>query len=60
MVTYSVEGVTGAALQDGLWNRKKIRVREQSGGAVRQSVHFYNSLEEINWTLEEVKMLSGK
>jgi isopenicillin-N epimerase len=59
MVTYGVGGVTGPQLQDELWNRKKIRVRSQGKEAVRQSVHLYNSPEEIDATLEVVAGLAG-
>jgi len=60
IVTYGVEGVTGLKLQDELWSRKKIRVREQGGSLVRQSVHYYNSPEEIDGTLEVVKALAAR
>jgi selenocysteine lyase/cysteine desulfurase len=58
MVTYGVTGVTGLELQDQLWNRKKIRVRAQGDPGVRQSVHYYNSPEEIAGTLEVVRALA--
>jgi selenocysteine lyase/cysteine desulfurase len=60
IVTYSVAGVTGLQLQDELWNRRKIRVRAQSDPLVRQSVHYYNSPEEIEGTLAVVKSLAAK
>jgi selenocysteine lyase/cysteine desulfurase len=60
IVTYGVDGLAGQKLQDELWNRKKYRVRAQSGSLVRQSVHFYNSPEEIEGTLEVVKSLAAK
>jgi len=60
IVTYGVAGLTGAQLQDELWNRKKFRVRAQSGPLIRQSVHFYNSPEEIQETLEVVRLLAAK
>ena len=60
IVTYGVTGVTGPQLQDELWNRKKFRVRSQSGPLVRQSVHLYNSPEEIEGTLEVVRALAAK
>ena len=59
IVTYGVAGVTGWELQDELWNRKKYRVRA-GGPNVRQSVHLYNSPEEIEGTLEVVRMLAAK
>ena len=60
IVTYGVDGLTGQQLQDELWKRKKYRVRAQSGALVRQSVHYYNSPEEIEGTLEIVKLLAMK
>jgi selenocysteine lyase/cysteine desulfurase len=60
IVTYSVPGMKAMQLQDELWKRKKYRVRAQSGAPVRQSVHYYNSPEEIDGTLEVVKLLAAK
>jgi selenocysteine lyase/cysteine desulfurase len=60
IVTYGVAGLTGQQLQDELWNRKKFRVRAQSGPLVRQSVHYYNSPEEIEGTLDVVRSLAAK
>jgi selenocysteine lyase/cysteine desulfurase len=57
IVTWGIEGVGGPALMDELWTRKKIRVRSQDDKMVRQSVHFYNSLEEIDATLEVAQTL---
>jgi len=51
--------VTGLQLQDELWNRKKYRVLAQSGPLVRQSVHLYNSPDEIAGTLEVVNSLAA-
>jgi len=60
IVTYGLPGLTAMQLQDELWHRKKYRVRAQSGFAVRQSVHYYNSPEEIEGTLEVVRLLAAK
>jgi isopenicillin-N epimerase len=60
IVSYGVAGVTGSQLMDELWNRKKYRVRAQGGPLVRQSVHLYNSPEEIAGTLEVVRSLAAK
>jgi len=59
MVTYGVGNVSGQQLMDELWKRKKYRVRAQGGALVRQSVHLYNSPEEIAGTLEVVRSLAG-
>jgi isopenicillin-N epimerase len=58
MVTYGVAGVSGQQLQDELWQRKSYRVRAQTEALVRQSVHYYNSPEEIEGTLEVVRSLA--
>jgi selenocysteine lyase/cysteine desulfurase len=58
IVTYGVSGVPCQALQDELWSRKKYRVRAQSQELVRQSVHYYNSPQEIEGTLEVVRSLA--
>jgi selenocysteine lyase/cysteine desulfurase len=60
IVTYGVQGLAAMQLQDELWNRKKYRVRAQVGQLVRQSVHYYNSPEEIEGTLEVVRLLAAK
>ena len=59
IVTYGLAGFSGQRLQDELWARKKYRVRAQTGPMVRQSVHYYNSPEEIEGTLEVVKKLAA-
>jgi selenocysteine lyase/cysteine desulfurase len=58
IVTWGVEGVAGPALMDELWAKKKIRVRSQDDKMIRQSVHFYNSAEEIDATLEIARALA--
>jgi selenocysteine lyase/cysteine desulfurase len=60
IVTYGVPGLSAMQLQDELWKRKKYRVRAQLGPLVRQSVHYYNSPEEIEGTLEVVRSLAAK
>ncbi|HYS53074.1 MAG TPA: aminotransferase class V-fold PLP-dependent enzyme [Thermoanaerobaculia bacterium] len=52
IVTWGLDGVKGPDLMDGLWNRRKIRVRSVDEGMVRQSTHLYNSPEEVDATLE--------
>jgi isopenicillin-N epimerase len=58
ITTYGIHGVTGRQLQDELWNRKKIRVRAVGTGDVRQSCHIYNSMAELEATLEVVTALA--
>jgi len=57
IVTWGLDGVKGADLMDGLWNRRKIRVRSVDEGMVRQSTHFYNTSEEVDATLEIARSL---
>jgi selenocysteine lyase/cysteine desulfurase len=55
IVTYRVDRLTGPQLQDELW-KKKIRARSMGDEhGVRQSVHIYNSPEEIDATLDVVR-----
>jgi len=58
IVTWGVQGIGGPALMDELWTKKKIRVRSQDDKMVRQSVHFYNSAEEIDATLDVARALA--
>jgi selenocysteine lyase/cysteine desulfurase len=58
IVTWGVRGVTGPALMDELWTKKKIRVRSQDDKMVRQSCHFYNSADEIEATLDVARALA--
>ena len=60
IVTYGLANLKGGDLMDALWKQKKIRVRAQSGEIVRQSVHYYNSPEEIAATLDVVRSLAAK
>ncbi|MBI3949075.1 MAG: aminotransferase class V-fold PLP-dependent enzyme [Acidobacteria bacterium] len=59
MITYRVDAVTGPQLMDEMWKRK-IRVRSMGNeNGVRQSVHIYNSPEEIDATVDVVRMLAA-
>src|SRR5712691_6092181 len=58
IVTWGLEGITGAKLMDELWNRRKFRVRAVDDKAVRQSCHIYNSPDEIDATLEIANALA--
>jgi len=59
ITTWGVRGVTGRRLQDELWNRRRIRVRASGDAAVRQSCHIYNSVAELDATLEVARALAG-
>ena len=50
--------MTGRALQDELWDRKKIRVRASGDAAVRQSCHIYNNAAEVDATLDVARALA--
>ncbi len=58
ITTWGVAGVTGRALQDELWGRKKIRVRASGDAAVRQSCHIYNNAAEVDATLDVARALA--
>jgi isopenicillin-N epimerase len=58
ITNWGVTGVSGRRLQDELWNRRKIRVRANGETAVRQSTHIYNTLREIDATLEVARSLA--
>jgi isopenicillin-N epimerase len=54
---WRVDGMTGEALQDALWQRARIRVRSMGVG-VRQCCHVYNLEAEIDRTLEAALRLA--
>ncbi len=57
-VIYRVANVEHTRVQDELWNRGKVRVRQQPvPGAIRQCCHIYNSEEEIDRTLRILRDL---
>ncbi len=58
ITNWGIKGVSGRQLQDELWNRRKIRVRANGETAVRQSTHIYNSVREIDATIEIAKALA--
>ena len=51
---WALEGMSGAQLQDMLWDRSKVRVRSVGEG-VRQCCHIYNMEEEVDRTLTTVR-----
>ena len=59
VVVYSVRGVKGADLEEQLWERRRLRPRSLGDPlGVRQSCQIYNSEEEIDATLEIVRVLA--
>jgi isopenicillin-N epimerase len=57
ITVYGVEGVTGAKLQDEMWNRARLRPRASGGIGVRHCTHIFNSPEEIDQALRVVRAL---
>jgi selenocysteine lyase/cysteine desulfurase len=55
---WSMDGVTGAQLQDMLWDQAKVRVRSNAGG-VRQCCHIYNSEEEVDRSLAATQRIAA-
>ena len=55
---WQVEGMTGEQVQDGLWDRGKVRVRSVGAG-VRQCCHIYNSEAEVDRTLDTLRRLTA-
>jgi selenocysteine lyase/cysteine desulfurase len=57
ITVYSVAGVTGAQLQDEMWQRARLRPRA-SGTGVRHCTHIFNSMQEIDRALGIVRSLA--
>ncbi|MEX2527155.1 MAG: aminotransferase class V-fold PLP-dependent enzyme [Gemmatimonadota bacterium] len=55
---WGLKGMEGRQLQDELWERGRIRVRQNSGG-VRQCCHIYNSTDGVDETLQVARALAG-
>ena len=53
MTSYTITGVDSAKLREELWNRKKLRQR-----GIRFCTHIYNSVEEIDASLEVIRDLA--
>jgi isopenicillin-N epimerase len=58
ITNWGIKGVSGRQLQDELWTRRKIRVRANGETAVRQSTHIYNTVRELDATLEVARALA--
>ncbi len=58
ITNWGIQGVKGRDLQDELWNRKRIRVRANGETAVRQSTHIYNSVHELDMTIDVARALA--
>jgi isopenicillin-N epimerase len=57
---YTIEGMTGAQIQDAYWAKAKMRPRSQGDiFGVRHSTHIFNSIDEIDWAIKIIKELTG-
>ena len=50
--TYQVAGMTGARVQDLLWDRSRVRVRSVGADWVRHCCHIYNTKDEVDRALK--------
>lgn len=55
---WSLEGMPAGAVQDALWDRAKVRVRDVGTG-VRQCCHVYTLEEDVDRTLDAARTLAG-
>ena len=61
VVVYGVDGVPALEVQEGLWARRRLRVRSVGDPlGVRHSCQIYNSEAQIDATLEVVRELARK
>lgn len=59
ITVYTIEGWSGAAIQDEYWNRAKMRPRSQGKEfGVRHCTHIFNSEKEIDKAIALVKQFS--
>ena len=54
---WGIEGMSGAQVQDALWQRAKIRVRSMGEG-VRHCCHIYNLEDEVDRALATVRAIA--
>ncbi len=57
ITTYSMENMTGPALQKYLWETQKLQPRSVGNELVRHSVHIYNNKQEVDRTIEALRKL---
>jgi selenocysteine lyase/cysteine desulfurase len=55
---WSLDGMTPADIQDALWDRERIRVRNVGIG-VRQCCHLYTLEEDVDSTIEAARTFAG-
>lgn len=57
---YTIEGLTGTQIQDGYWEKGKMRPRSMGDVyGVRHSTHIFNSTDEIDKAIKIVNELSA-
>lgn len=60
ITVYSIQGMTGAQLQEEFWKQGRMRPRSQGADfGVRHCTHIFNNEAEIDMALEIVKKLSA-
>lgn len=59
ITTYTIEGLTGARMQEEFWTRARMRPRSAGEFGVRHCTHIFNSEQEIDKALEIVRSLAS-
>jgi selenocysteine lyase/cysteine desulfurase len=54
---YGLDGTTGGAIQDWLWDKGKIRVRSEGDQGVRHCCHIYNQPEDVDRAVALLKAM---
>ncbi|NNK86691.1 MAG: aminotransferase class V-fold PLP-dependent enzyme [Flavobacteriaceae bacterium] len=58
ITTYSVNGISGPAVQKTMWEKERLQPRSVGEELVRHSVHIYNSKAEIDRAIEVIQSLA--
>lgn len=56
---WRVDGLSPAEVQDALWDRARIRVRDVGATGVRQCCHLYTLEEDVDRTVRVARALAG-
>ena len=59
MTTYSLAGHEARSVVAALWQKDRIMPRAIARGGVRQSLHIYNTLEDVERTLARLRALTS-
>ena len=57
--TYRLTGRTGAQVQDALWERSRVRVRNVGENGVRHCCHIYNTMDEVDRALSTLREIAA-